>query len=344
MKTLSHFSKLIPVHIGLVVFTVFSFTACNQGAKAPAENISIQRFDQDLFLQNKQYSQVHFDSLFINYKGFYQSFCTDIINIPIADSANHFSKTLLSFVQYPGIISLKKDVDSVFQDLTSEEAELSAAISIYKNEIPKAAPVHLISFISEFGYANVAYDTIIGIGLDLYLGANYPIYPALEFPAFMVKKLQKAYLVPNTVKALGFSRYEQQVTDKRFLAMLLFEGKIKHFTKTLLPETSDTLIFGISAAQLKWCQENEAMIWAHLIQEKLLYSKEANKNLRYFNDGPFTSAPGVPPESAPAIGTYLGYQIIQAYLAKQSNQSLNDLMNNNNWDEILKKSNYHPKN
>jgi hypothetical protein len=344
MKTLSHFSKLIPVHIVLIVLTVFSFIACNQGAIAPIENFSIHRFDQDLFQKNKQYSQAHFDSLFLNYKGFYQSFCTDIINIPITDSANHFSKTLLSFVQYPGIVELKKDVDSVFLDLNTEQAQLASAMGIYKKEIPKADPVHFISFISEFGYANVAYDTIIGIGLDLYLGANYPIYPALEFPAFMVKKLQKAYLVPNAVKALGFSRYEQQVTDKRFIAMLLFEGKIKHFTKTLLPETPDTLIFGISAEQLKWCQENEAIIWAHLIQEKLLYSKEASKNLRYFNDGPFTSAPGVPPESAPAIGTFIGYQIIQAYLANQSNESLNDLMNNNHWDEILKKSNYHPKN
>ncbi len=343
MKTKSLFSVTIKNFTGLLLLTVVGLFSCNQHKQAPIENFSIQRFDQDLFQKNKQYSQAHFDSLFMNYKGFYQSFCTDIINIPIADSANHFSKTLLSFVQYPGIIELKKDVDSVFQDLTSEEAELSEAISIYKKEIPKADPVHFISFISEFGYANVAYDTIIGIGLDLYLGANYPIYPALEFPAFMIKKLQKAYLVTNAVKALGFSRYEQQVTDKRFIAMLLFEGKIKHFTKTLLPETPDTLIFGISAEQLKWCQENEAMIWAHLIQEKLLFSKESSKNLRYFNDGPFTSAPGVPPESAPAIGTYMGYQIIQAYLANQSNESLNDLMNNNNWDEILKKSNYHPK-
>ncbi len=321
---------------------LLSINACQQNQPQSDLAIKITRFDQDLFLKNKSYEQTHFDQLFQQYAGFYQSFCTDIINIPMADSANHFSKPLLSFVQYPGILQLKKEVDSVFVNLEPEEQAFSEALAIYQKEIPNAAPVHLVSFISEFGYANVAYDTIIGIGLDLYLGANYPVYSALEFPAFMIKKLQRAYLVPNTIKALGFSRYEQQVTDKRFLAMMLFEGKMKHFVKTLLPNTPDTLVFGISADQLKWCKENEALIWAHLIQEKLLYSKEAAKNLRYFNDGPFTSAPGVPAESAPSIGTYIGYQIIQAYLANES-VDLNTLMNNNNWDELIKKSKYHPK-
>lgn len=326
----------------LCVALLMSIYACNQNQSQSIQPTKISRFDQDLFAKNKQYEQVHFNKLFQQYAGFYQSFCTDIINIPMTDSANHFSKALLSFVQYPGIVQLKKEVDSVFVNLEPEEQAFSEALAIYKKEIPNAAPVHLVSFISEFGYANVAYDTLIGIGLDLYLGANYPVYPALEFPAFMIKKLQRPYLVPNTIKAIGFSRYEQQVTDKRFLAMMLFEGKIKHFVKTLLPNTPDTLVFGISAEQLKWCKENEALIWAHFIQEKLLYSKEASRNLRYFNDGPFTSAPGVPAESAPSIGTYIGYQMIQAYLANES-VDLNTLMNNNNWDDILKKSKYHPK-
>lgn len=326
----------------IITFFLLANYACQQNQSQSIQPTKISRFDQDLFLKNKSYEQQHFNSLFQKYAGFYHSFCTDIINIPMADSANHFSKALLSFVQYPGIVQLKKEVDSVFVNLEPEEQAFSDAFAIYQKEIPNAAPIHLVSFISEFGYANVAYDTIIGIGLDLYLGANYPVYPALEFPEFMIKKLQRAYLVPNTIKALGFSRYEQQVTDKRFLAMMLFEGKIKHFMKTLLPNTPDTLVFGIGADQLKWCKENEALIWAHLIQEKILYSKEANKNLRYFNDGPFTSAPGVPAESAPSIGSFIGYQIIQAYLANES-VDFNTLMNQNNWDEILKKSKYRPK-
>jgi hypothetical protein len=42
------------------------------------------------------------------------------------------------------------------------------------------------------------------------------------------------------------------------------------------------------------------------------------------------------------LGAYCGYKIIENY-ADKTGASLEEVMNNNNWDEILKESAYRPK-
>ena len=334
------------IQLSLLAFFVVLFfgifSSCKFKSEKEIDEVKIQRFEQELFDSTNGFNQAHFSKLATKYGLFYKSFCTDLINIPHEESRDMFRNALVSFITYPTIKQLKHEVDSVFPSLEQEEKQLSEAMEIYHENFPKADRVKFVSFLSEFGYAHVTYDSIIGIGLDMYLGDKYALYPALEFPEFMYLKLRREYMVPNTIKALAIGKYESQLTDKRFLAMMLFEGKIKYFTKQLLPDMADTLIFGCTQKQMNWLNENEAMIWAHFIQEKLLFSQEVPKYMRYFNDGPFTSAPGVPAESAPAIGIYAGYKIIENYMKNASSESLEELMNNKNWDEILKISKYRP--
>jgi hypothetical protein len=324
----------------LAILSIFS--SCDLFSDKEQKQVKIQRFEQELFDSSSGLDQNHFEKLAVKYGLFYKSFCTDLINIPHEEEEDLYMRGLKSFIKYPTIAILKHEVDSVFKDLNLEEKELTKAMEIYRKEFPKANPVKFVSFISEFGYAHVTYDSIVGIGLDMYLGEKYTLYPALEFPESMYLKLRREYLVPNSIKALGIGKYESQLTDKRFIAMMIFEGKLRYFMKRLMPEVHDTLIFGITANQLKWVNENEGLIWAHFVQEKLLFSQDISKYMRYFNDGPFTSAPGAPKESAPAIGVFAGYKLVESYMENESNISLEKLMKINKWDEILKKSKYRP--
>jgi len=123
---------------------------------------------------------------------------------------------------------------------------------------------------------------------------------------------------------------------------MLFEGKVKYFTKALLPEVPDSIIMGYTVAQLKWVSENEAEMWAHYAEKDMLYKEEPNAFMRYLNDGPFTSADGVPQESAPAIGVWTGWKIVQSYMNNHPEVTLEGLMNENNFDKILKESKYKP--
>jgi hypothetical protein len=330
--------------INKLIFCFFCFfILLVQACKEPSLEVHIKRFDTDLLKPANATNPSFYQQLAQNYIGFYDSYCIDLLGIDSSERSVYFAPSLKGFIAYPGIQMLKHEVDSVFPNLDFLEADLGKAMYRYQKEFPESKVPSFVTFISEFGYAHVTYDSIIGIGLDMYLGANYGLYPALDFPDFMVEKLRKEYMLANTLKSLAIGKYEHQLRDKRFLAMMLFEGKMRYFIKTLAPQIPDSIIFGYSQNQLQWANENEAMIWAHLLESKMLFNQDPSVYMRYFNDGPFTIANGVPQSSAPAIGVYAGYKIIAQFMEQNGSQSLKDLMENQSWDKILKESKYRPK-
>ncbi|MES2382838.1 MAG: hypothetical protein V4538_17455 [Bacteroidota bacterium] len=333
------------------IFYLFGFlcllSACgsdstiNEAAK-DVEKIKIIRFDSDLLkVDTAHIDPNHFKNLAQKYGDFYFGFCENTLAIMPQTNDPYFANSLVGFIRYPGIQIIKQEVDSVFPNLTDVEDGISLAMSRYKAQFKNAKIPRFISYISEFGEAHNAYDSIIGIGLDMYLGSNYQFYPQ-DFPEFMRAKMRREYIVPNTLKAIAIANFDTQLKDKRFLAYMLFEAKVRYFTKQLLPELDDTLVFGYTKKQMDWCQGSEAQIWSYFVDQKLLYNQQPNDYMRYLNDGPFTAAVGIPQESAPALGVFCGYKILENYVSK-TNASLQEVMAETNWDEILKKSAYRPK-
>jgi hypothetical protein len=321
----------------LIISLLFSQCATE---KSP---VQLLRFDQDLFNKQSLQTKDHYLKLQQKYGPFYQTFAVEMLNISEEERPYAYQPSLDKFVSFPSIQQLRNEVDSVFPNLNNFEADLEKSMGIYQDEFPKEKIPAFVTFISEFGFAHANLDTVVAIGLDMYLGANYALYPALDFPDFMVEKLREEYMLANTLKSLAIGKYEHQLRDKRFLAMMLFEGKMRYFIKTLAPQIPDSIIFGYSQNQLQWANENEAMIWAHLLESKMLFNQDPSVYMRYFNDGPFTIANGVPQSSAPAIGVYAGYKIIAQFMEQNGSQSLKDLMENQSWDKILKESKYRPK-
>lgn len=307
------------------------------------EPIKVKRFERELFTLNQDSIDDGLKRLHRKYGDFYFYYAQDMLAMPFEGDSS-FSGPMHMLLAYKPFNNLFHSVDSFFPDLNQLEEGLTDAMGIYTSQFPNARIPEFVSFISEFGYANVTFDKQIGIGLDMYMNSRFrDYYKALEFPEFMIRKLRPEYMLPNTIKSLGIARYESQTSrDKRFLAHMLFEGKIKYFTKALLPDVHDSLIWGYSASQLQWVKENEAEMWAHYAEKEMLYSDDPTQYMRYLNDGPFTSADGVPQESAPGIGVWSGYQIIRSYMREHPEMTLEALMGEKDFDKLLKESRYKP--
>jgi uncharacterized protein YjaZ len=108
----------------------------------------------------------------------------------------------------------------------------------------------------------------------------------------------------------------------------------------MLPSLHDSLKTGYSADQLKWCEQNEAKIWAFFIERKLLFSADPSEYVKYVNDGPTTS--GFPPESPGKIGAWIGYRIVKAYMDKNNDITLSGLLKEQDAVKVLEKSSYKP--
>ncbi len=308
-------------------------------------NVKLLRFDNELFAVNPAAPQKQLEDLYHKYKEFYTSYARDVLNMPPDPADTLFIKPMKMLLNYKPLVDLHNSVDSMFKDVSGIEKDLSHAMSIYAQEFPQATIPQFITFISEFGFANITYDSSICIGLDMYMNKRFiDLYRAYEFPEFMIRKLQPEYIAPNAIKALAIRQYEHQTSkDKRFLAMMINEGKVRYFIKALLPDVHDSIIMGYTTSQLQWSTENEPQMWTHFIEKNLLFQNEPSQFMRYFSDGPFTSADGVPPESSPMIGTWAGLQIVRKYMQENPNVSLKEMMEETDFDKMLKLSKYRPK-
>ncbi len=94
------------------------------------------------------------------------------------------------------------------------------------------------------------------------------------------------------------------------------------------------------AAQMKWCKNNEAQMWSQLIERKMLFSNKRMDIIRYINPAPSTN--GFPLESPGRTGVWLGWQIVRKYMDKFPETTLEGLMKNNNYQQILNDSEYFP--
>lgn len=76
------------------------------------------------------------------------------------------------------------------------------------------------------------------------------------------------------------------------------------------------------------------------IEHELLFTTEIIEIRKIVGEAPFTIT--FSNNSAPRIGVFIGRKIIHSYMDENPEISLQDLMNNNNYQKILNKAKYIP--
>ena len=76
------------------------------------------------------------------------------------------------------------------------------------------------------------------------------------------------------------------------------------------------------------------------MDNELLYTKENSEIIKFMGEAPFTQ--GFPEGSPGRIGHYLGWQIVKAYMEKNSEVTISELMQEKDFQKILTKSKYKP--
>src|SRR6188474_1789652 len=136
----------------------------------------------------------------------------------------------------------------------------------------------------------------------------------------MFRKFGKEYIVSDCIKGWFQSEYENDSVKSELLSQMIYHGKLLYFTQMLAPALPDTVVIGYTKDQLAWCTKSESNIWAHLIENNLLYSTIIQEYIKFINDGPTTQ--GLPEESPAKLGAWLGWQIIKAYVKNNSEITL----------------------
>jgi hypothetical protein len=300
----------------------------------------VQRFEQDLFSLSPDNLPQGIHALKEKYPAFFGFFTSDIMQWDTADTEANIRILLTDEV----IGELMDSVNRVFGDFSVQEKILKEAFQRFSYHFPNIPVPQLLTSITEFSFPTATDDSLLMVSLEMFLGENYPYYPSFGLPAYKIRRMNKEHLPLFALTAW----YDQIFGDYppaaggRFLDAIIEEGKQMYFLEIMLPHIADTLSTGWRAEELSWLKSNEPQMWTYYIDRKYLYSTDKIEYAPLINDAPFSSAPGIPPESAPRIGVYSGWQIVRKYMRLHPELSLMELILDTNADEILKGSGYRP--
>jgi hypothetical protein len=336
---LAKLSRRIPEFNFIFIYTILFISGCT--CNPPEADVSsmhidkvIQRFDSDIFTHGND-----INVLKKKYGNFFNRYVNDIVRIN-RDSAA-FAADFRHFLADPDFVEVSQTVRDTFKNVADAEKEIVKALKYYHHFFSEEKIPDLISFVSLFNYAVICTDTVLGIGLDMYLGSGSPYYPALGFPEYKIPHMRKEYIPVDAIRGWIESEFPSDEGKNDFLSHLIYKGKIQYALDALMPDLNDTLKTGYSKSQLDWCYENEKNIWAFFVDQKLLFSNSIEQYSKYISEGPTTN--GFPKESPGNIAAFTGWQIVKSYMNENPKITLQQLINENDAALILKDSKYKPK-
>jgi gliding motility-associated lipoprotein GldB len=253
-------------------------------------------------------------------------------------SPDSLAANLLEVHQDSALRVLYDSVKVEFADISDIESDLKNAFKSIKYYFPEFKIPKVYTFVSGFNSDLIVTDDMIVIGLDYYLPADHTFQP--DIARYMAVRYERQYLVPMIVLAIS-SRYNiTDPTDNTLLSEMMYYGKAYHFVKAIMPCTSDQYIIGYTPEEIAECFENEEFIWAHFVENELLYQTNPFEIRKYIGEAPFTDA--ISTKAPGRLGRWLGWNIVDDYQFNQK-VDLDVLMRENDVEKIFRQSGYRPR-
>lgn len=354
------FPKPLAVVYTLALASVLLCIGCNNGSNEKIPDISAtkidlktSRFDLDLYSIDTNNIGAGLHQLAGKYPDFLNYFLDTVMAYGIhgnyTDTTEGIREGLKTFLSFKGFKTLEDTIKKDYPDNKDIDAELKQGFAFMKYYFPNAEIPRIIYLnmgLSNWSAFPVDARTMC-IGLDMFLGENFPYYRSIGVPGYMAAHLRKNYIPVAVFAALYKSVHPFQIEDKTLLELMIERGKEQYFLHKILPHMPDSVLFGMTGAQAEWCNENEALIYNFFIHDNLLFSKDTRNIQPYVFDGPNT--PGIPAtnkiKSTPGnLGTWLGYRIVNSYMNQQDKVTLKDLTEQKkDAAKVLDEAKYRPK-
>ncbi|MDD2284639.1 MAG: hypothetical protein PHQ11_04485 [Paludibacter sp.] len=299
--------------------------------------VKINRFDLDFIALDTTDVASGLIALENKYPAFFLPFLSDVLMMQVTDTVENASQ-IKTFLQDTTFHHVHQQVKTIFEDIKSVEEQFSMAFSYLRYYFADMELPKVYFFVSGFNQQFLLSDSILGIGSDLYLGADFPLYKDITYE-YLLPSMRKEMLVPDALNTLLHQKFPFKC-EVNLLNTMIYEGKIRYLLEVLMPDANAELIMGYSKAETGWCKQYEKTIWTSILEQKHLYSTDYMLINQYINPAPFTSP--VSNESPGRLGTWVGYQIVAKYMQNNKDVSLPELMQNENYQALLEQSLYRP--
>jgi hypothetical protein len=349
--------KLLPFGIFLILFVC---SCSSQETKKPDISqikVSLQtyRFDKDIYDIDTNHIGESLEKLHEKYPGFLDYYLDTFMAFDIRDKYEDTGlaiRKLDTFLTYKDFRGLEDTIKYYYPDSKETDMALETGFRYYKYyypDLPTPVIIYITSGLSNWpSFPLDKNNKIICISLDWFLGPQFPYYSSVGVPGYMLSHVCKSYLPVSAFSSIYKGIHPFITDDKTLLDMMIQRGKEQYFLHKILPDAPDSVLFGFTNLQLRWCAANEAVIYNFFIHQGLLYNKDIHNTQPYVNDGPYAlgleeitdkikTSPG-------NVGTWLGYRIVCGYMAAHPQATLAQLTSlETEAPKFLDEARYRPK-
>lgn len=321
---------------------VLSVASCGGGAaKGPdVSNIHIDlktsRFDKDIYGIDTMHIVDGLTSLKGKYPDFTDFFLDTMMGFGIrgnyTDTAEGIRLALREYLTFPDYVHLQDSINKCFPDTRETDAAISSAFQYMKYYFPSAS-VPKIYYINRILSRTSAFciDTLTAaISLDMFLGPDFPHYKSVGVPDYLAPHLRKEFIPVALFTSVFEASHPESLNDRPLLDRMIRKGRLQYFLHAVMPNTPDSVLFGFTGNQVEWCSKNELLIYNFFVQQNLLYNKEERVIGSYVADGPFAKGLGTAEDEGHptpgAIGTWLGYKLVCAFMEHNSKMTMQGLV------------------
>ena len=311
-------------------------------------SLDIKDFHQQLFSIDTNDITTGISGLQANFPEFFDLYFTRILPFRKKKELDeNFYLNVQGFLTDERIQKLVDTTNIVYNDFSDLEKDFKQAFQYLKYYFPNKNIPELYPLISEFGFATFIFPINenkdgLGIGLDMFLGDDYPYWRLAQqnpaFSAYLTRTFNKEHLVKKSMDAV-IDDMIPMVEGDRLLDMMIYNGKKMCILDRLLPLAPDSIKWEYTTQQMDWVKANEQNIYWQLLKEELIYETSLKKIKKLVDKSP--NAPGMPPEAPGGTANYIGWKIIEAYLKRHPDTNLETLLQMDS-QKILDASKYKP--
>ena len=306
-----------------------------------AVEVEIVRFDSAQLAVRTDSVKQDIEKLYADYEEFMPMYVEGILRIPTEDTAylcemyaQFLTDTVMGFAQTNALTKEKfANVDSLQEALNTGFSRLHYLFPDW--EIP--AKVYL--FVSGFNSSVMYYENVMGVGVDMYLGSDYPYYNQVVYN-YQKQTMRKECISGDLLSMYLAYNIAYNSKYNRLLEHMIFRGKQMFLLGELLPEEPVWEIIGYSKEQWDWCETYEQAIWNSIMEKRDLFKTESIVLNSYMNEGPFTAE--ISQESPGRLGVWVGWQIVDSYMRNNEQVTIQELMSEGDAQKILEQSFYKP--
>jgi len=328
----------------LIIALLLLFFSCRKdrlNVDVSGSNIDLKiiRLEKLLFTGDSLLLSKNLKMIESEYGGFFDVYTTHVLNIGTSADSD-FVQNINSFISDTVFSRVVDSVQYVFGNFNKIEKQLKIGFEHYKYYFPESSIPDIYTCTTGFNQSIITSNFGIGIGLDKYIGSDCVFYSYLGIPRYKSANMHPGKIVPDVFYSMFLTEFPFHDSINTLLSNIIYQGKAIYFTKAMIPNLPDSIIMGYSSKQLKWCKDNEQKMWSFLIERKLLYDYERLTLQKFTGDAPFTNT--FSKESPGRTGLWIGWRIVQSFMNKNPEITLNELMKINNAQSILNRSGYFP--